>query len=477
MNTFLTDLVTLNKVILANAERQFSGGENLNRDGLNRRSASRLRALPDNLVAAVDTEVVSGDTRYKITTGDEGTRWVMTLEFGLNKAIETMPYVVLSYTTFGDEDEMVFDSVRELPLSHYRAELTLNSLGQRDALLRALSDYNSQTTLVVAVKSQEGLLNTITDPKVFYFAENYYPYIYQGILPPPPKMQLQLLSLAFGTNWYNYYQDYVRKNYLYYLPDNFALATNPDDNDKPMISISFSAEPGATSPKQVNVTFDYFLVPIVNQQRIASASEQFKEPNGQLAPLLSASTLKLQMTLPGGRREQPDALIDLQSGIIDSFTLPSTQFGQVWDALFNTAPQSLLLKGYLEVGLEGFNPEHIPARLALDSRYKDKVRDFIHQSGPVEITKTLEFTSLPAAWDPSGPRPIQRMLVSISGQTVDLDKEHPSHSVEVKVSVLDQILNPNDKLIYHYDLQIFYVNGTRETRKDQQSTFEIIYVP
>ena len=51
------------------------------------------------------------------------------------------------------------------------------------------------------------------------------------------------------------------------------------------------------------------------------------------------------------------------------------------------------------------------------------------------------------------------MLVSIDNQTIELDKEHPVQSVNVKISVLELILHPDKKLVYHYDLQIIYVDG------------------
>ncbi|MFS7164229.1 hypothetical protein [Serratia proteamaculans] len=58
-----------------------------------------------------------------------------------------------------------------------------------------------------------------------------------------------------------------------------------------------------------------------------------------------------------------------------------------------------------------------------------------------------------------------------------MTKEHPSHDVTVKVSALDLILNPDKKLVYHYDLQVFYVDGGMTPDYDKTSSFEIIYVP
>ncbi|WJV64579.1 hypothetical protein PCO87_11485 [Pectobacteriaceae bacterium C52] len=475
MNTFLTNLVTLNKVILANAKQQFPTSPTLLRS-----KKAAMTARSNDLVAEVCTEVVSGETRYQIATSTTGTSWTMTLNFMLDQHVAQIPYVVLSFTTLGSVDEMIFDKVQLTTVdNHYLAQLNLTQLDQRDALLRALSDYDAQTTLVVAIVTDHGISNTITIPKIFYFAENYYPYIYQGIEPPQPRLQLILTPMEFNEVWYNYYQDYVRKNYLYYLPDTFLLATDIDDADKPMISISFYAPEHATSLSDVQVTFDYFLSPKVNQARITSATQQFTqmEKNGKLVPFANAETLTLQLSLPAGKTEEKNALINLQSGIVDSFTLPSQQFALIWDALFDHSAQNLLLKGYLEVQLLGFNPENIPVMLSLNEKYRDKVRDFIKQSAPVEINKTLEFRSDSGAYDPAGPRPIKRILVNIDNQTIELNKDHPSHTVEVKISALELILNPSEKIVYRYDLQIYYVDGGMIPINNKESYFEIIYVP
>lgn len=473
MNIFLNDLVTLNQIILLNAREQFPDVEGKQ---LRYRAAAPRRE--DDLTAEVCTEIVSGETRYQIATSTDGNSWRMQLDFALNHSIPQIPYVVLSYTRFGSVEEMIFDQVLLTPQENrYQARLDLYKLEQRDALLQALSDYDAQTTLVVAVKTEHGLTNTVTDPKVFYFAENYYPYIYQGIVPPPPRLQLILTPLQYQQLWYNYYQDYVRKNYLYYLPDTFLLGTDTDG--KPMLSISFSAGEHATSLGDVKVTFDYFLLPKVNQGRIADATAQFShmQPDARLAPFANADSLVLQLALPEGKTEEKNALINLQSGIVDSFTLPAQQFALIWDALFDRSPQNLLLKGYLAVQFIGFNPDNLPVILALDAQYQSKVRDFIKQTAPVDIYKTIEFRSDGGAYDPSGPRPIKRILVNIDNQTVELNREHPNHDVTVKISALDLILNPDKKLIYHYDLQVFYVDGGMTPYYDKTSSFEIIYVP
>ncbi|MCL6333397.1 hypothetical protein EXT66_06115 [Pectobacterium carotovorum subsp. carotovorum] len=473
MNIFLNDLVTLNKIILENAQQQFN--ENVN---LTRKLRTSLASLPSELTAQVSTENVSGEIRYQIETITDGISWTMVLSFDLNKNVPEMPYVVLNFNQFGKFNEMIFQDVAQKAEKQYQAQLKLTRLEQRDALLRALSNYDAQTTLVISIKSDTGMLNTITEPEIFYFAENYYPYIYRGIAPPKPRLELILTPIRYDKNWYNYYQDNIHKNYLYYLPDEFILASNSFDKNKPMLSITFSAPEGATEAAQFNVTFDYFLLPKVTKERISDAETTFiqSQPQGKLIPFSSAHSLKLQLSLPAGKTEETNAIINLQSGIIDSFTLPSAQFAKIWDALFTTQ-QHLLLNGELEVQQEGFNPDNIPVRLRMPIEYKNNPLPFIDQSTPVEIVKTLEFISSSGAYDPSGPKPIAQILISISNQTIALNSDHPTKTVNVKVSALQLILNPQEKLIYHYDVQIHYKDGAKKDLKDLTSTFDIIYVP
>ncbi|MBN3194640.1 hypothetical protein [Pectobacterium versatile] len=474
MNIFLNDLVALNKIILENAQQQFH--ENVN---LTRKLRTSLRSLPDALTAQVSTENVSGETRYKIETITDGTSWTMLMSFELNKNVQEMPYVVLNFNQFGKFSEMIFQDVTLKAGQQYQAQLKLTRLEQRDALLRALSNYDAQTTLVIAIKSDTGMLNTITDPKIFYFAESYYPYIYRGIAPPKPRLELILTPIEYDNRWYNYYQDNIRKNYLYYLPDMFKLACNSNEKNKPMLSITFSAPEGATDTTQFNVTFDYFLLPKVTRQRINDAENTFiqSQPQGKLIPFPSAHSLKLRLSLPVGKTEETNAIIDLQSGIIDSFTLPSAQFAKIWDALFDTTQQHLLLNGKLEVKQEGFSPDNIPVRLRMPPEYKENPLLFIDQSTPVEIVKTLEFISNKGAYDPNGPKPIEQILIIINNQMITLNSTIPIKTVNVKMSALQLILNPKEKLIYDYDVQIHYKDGTRKDLKNLTSTFETIYVP
>lgn len=470
MNIFLNNLVSLNQIILHNASQQFPEVSG---------SRMRYRAAPamqeDDLLAAVCTEIVSGETRYQIETNSDGTSWTLALWFTLSQPVPSIPWVVLSFSTLDNPEELQFDQVMQTETPNcYWAKLHLDKLEQRDALLRALSDLNSQTTLVVAITTDHSITNTITDPKTFFFPKDYYAYIYRGLLPPPPRWELLPKLLEYQHVWYNYYQDYNLKNYLYYLPNTFEPGT--DASGKPMLSYSFSAPEDATSLDQVRVTFDYFLLPKVIPGRIANALEQFlkEQPDGRLIPFASADTLTLELELPAGKTEEKNAIINLQSGVADSFTLPAAQFVTIWDALFSGG---LLLRGELVVQFTGLPPDRLPVKITLDSQYKSKPLDFLTQTTPVYITTTLTFKSSPGTYSASGPRPVASMLVSIDGQTIELDEANPTRDVKVKTSVIERFIDPNWQPTYEYSLEIHYVDGGKVNRDHLKTQFEIIYVP
>ena len=235
MNVFLNNLVTLNQIILHNASQQFpeaSGSQMLYR--------AAPAVLEDELLAEVCTEIVSGETRYRIETSGDQKSWTMELWFSLSQPVSSIPWVVLSFSTLDNPEEMKFNQVMQTETQNrYRAKLDLNKLEQRDALLRALSDLNSQTTLVVAITTDHSITNTITDPKTFFFPRDYYPYIYRGLLPPPPRWELRTMPFEYQNVWYNYYQDVYFKSNLYYLPNTFEAGK--DSRGKPMLAFYFSA--------------------------------------------------------------------------------------------------------------------------------------------------------------------------------------------------------------------------------------------
>ncbi|PXW46351.1 hypothetical protein DET57_10521 [Klebsiella oxytoca] len=476
MNIFLTDLVTLNKVILANAKKQFYTTPEHPVNFL-----ATANALPDNLTASICTETVSGQLRYCIVTETDGISWTLNLYFTLDQPIDSIPYVVLNFSTRGKNYEMIFSSVTQVPGNHqYKARLKLTNLEQRDALLQALSVYESHTTLVVAIKSSAGIRNTITNPQTFLFPENIYPYIYKGILPPSLGQSLQIIPIPYKNINCNYYQDYIRKDDLYYLPDTFELATY---EDKPLLSIAFTADEQATSVEQIRVTFSYYLLPVVDQERITNATAKFKEiqPQGKLLPSANARKLKLMLSVPtpDGMIElkEKQALINLQSGIADAFTIPGSQFAKIWDALFKTSPNSLLLKGYLTVSFPGFNNEKIPVKLLMNKKHKENIKDFVDEDSVVNIRKKITFITENDIYSSDFPKPIKRIQIKIQDTSLTLDKNNLQKTVSVYISALTQILSPTEIQNYRYDMVIYYLDGSRHEYPQQTSEFEDIYLP
>lgn len=482
-NEILNNTVILNESIVANAKQQFlnDGNEQAvvqNNAYSNQHIDAVLSAAP--LTAKIATQVISGQIQYQIATTSSSEGWDLSLVFDLDKSESAIPYVVLSFSALGETQELVFQQVSKTSVTNqYKAILTLTTLGQRDALLNALSDIQSNTTLAIAYRTDSSLVNTITDPQTFLFAPKLYPYIYNGILPPPPSLSLKKLPIEFNNIWYNYYQNINNSAYLFYLPDSFKLAMNPDNS--PMLSMCFEATENATSLNDVNVTFNYLVVPKVNKARISQAAQVFQktQDNGQLIPLSNFESASLSLSLPSGKNLEKNALIDLQSGIVDSFTIPSADFAEIWDALFDTSPQNILLKGNLSISLQGFNPDKIPVSLNLPEQYKDHARQLIKQPSTVSIKKKITFTSSLTSYTQKNENGalITSILVNAGGQTIELNQTTLSKEVDINVSVLELILAPDQDIYYHYDLQIFYSDNTHRTLSNLSSTFEIIHVP
>jgi hypothetical protein len=217
-------------------------------------------------------------------------------------------------------------------------------------------------------------------------------------------------------------------------------------------------------------------VPKVIPGRIANALEQFlkEQSGGRLIPFASADALLLTLELPGGKAEEKNAIINLQSGIADSFTLPARDFVTIWDALFSAG---LLLRGELAVQFNGLPPDRLQVRIDLDRQYQSRPFDFLTQPAPVNIITTLTFKSSPGTWNPSGPRPVASILINISGQTFELNEASPTREVKVKTPVIERIIDPNWQPTYEYNMEIHYVDGGKINRDHQTTHFEIIYVP
>ena len=63
----------------------------------------------------------------------------MTVDFALSRAVQQVPYVVLTFSTFGKIEEMIFEQVLlDVPPTRYRAQLDLDRLEQRDAAASAV---------------------------------------------------------------------------------------------------------------------------------------------------------------------------------------------------------------------------------------------------------------------------------------------------------------------------------------------------
>jgi hypothetical protein len=231
------------------------------------------------------------------------------------------------------------------------------------------------------------VLDQAVEPKPFEFSPELHKYIFSGIVPGSGEnLQLTRYQVPWGDGRsHTYYQDAARPGLFYYLPDSFKIARRADGVHEPLMSVSFGQ---ATSAEDLKATFSFVAVPYVDPKRLLDAADKLKASAGedlpkgvgglQFEPLLSApGKTHFSLSYPGcdtskGPFEPRDkAMVDLRSGVHDSFTMSLTQFQSLYDALFSSA--SLLLTGKVDVELGSDSGEEIP----FSARMDDLCGDFL----------------------------------------------------------------------------------------------------
>ncbi|MEL6639333.1 MAG: hypothetical protein AAFW73_21750 [Bacteroidota bacterium] len=471
-NKFLSDLVSLNRVILENVDRQTP---TVAMQRMARTAATiNLEVAPkEPIEAAINEEYTTDTLRYSIITSNEPGSWTMEVIFNVNQVLERTPYVSMEFNPDYGISEFRFNPVSSTATSpqQYKALLHITSLEERDALLRALSDLNSGTTFVITEQTPTGITNVITSPKRFYFPPDLYPYIFQGILPPPTKQNYVLVRYAYEGLTYNYYQDTLRRKELFFLPDRYVMGKDPS-TQMPTLALKVRDRDG-----ELEVAFQMVLVAETNPQRILSAEETFRkeQADGELLRLNTADRTRFLLELPPGKTEIEDARIVLQSSIVASFVVPFEELNQLWDALFDRSPLNVLMKGEVKAELEGFNPEFVPVRVSLPEEYVNEPSQFIDIDPEATTSRKVTFISNGNVYD-NPIKPAESILILIGGDTIRLTKEESEKTVEVKVPIIDIVLGNPDEVTYRYKVQTRYQDGS-VAEADKQSQLSIIYVP
>ncbi|MEN8443556.1 MAG: hypothetical protein ABG776_00930, partial [Cyanobacteria bacterium J06555_13] len=109
-------------------------------------------------------------------------------------------------------------------------------------------------------------------PQPFVFPQTLYPYVYQGITASPGQtLEPRRWTFKWQDRDYSYYQDPVRADIIYYLPDAFKLVRRPESPHYPMVSIYFI--PAAKPEEDTRVTIEYWAFPSVKNERLNAAAQ------------------------------------------------------------------------------------------------------------------------------------------------------------------------------------------------------------
>ncbi|MDI5906427.1 MULTISPECIES: hypothetical protein [Streptomyces] len=293
--------------------------------------------------------------------------------------------------------------VQEIPFSSVQfgdsefvliARCPLTTPAQRQQLLAALSSPESETTVLVkcgvtvgvptgevcedgspGFREQRLVLDSVATPEPLVLSDEQRIRMGGGrggglgaVLP------MERTRLFHGDRSHSYWQDPVRPEHYYYLPDRFLLARLPDSGHRPALKVRAVS---ASNEADVRFTMEFSAQPVVEQGRLKEAVPKLEEQaraKGTTAPLqlemLSEAQPVLRLALPQDGEpstsltEREGALIDLERGVTHAETLKLEDFRLVYEALFGASLS--LLRGEVRIGAGGGPPEDIPLELRLD---------------------------------------------------------------------------------------------------------------
>lgn len=291
-----------------------------------------------------------------------------------------------------------------------------------------------------------------------------------GVPSLPGYIQWQL-------NWngraYNYYQDNQERTRVFYLPDSFEFARGPSGS--PTISLlQFSVPKEASLEADINATFRYFGNPVVDVARIENAGEILRGKTGtavQMSNIEDGHTIRKTFVqyLPnaqassesGNLLPQPNASIDLVKGLRNELQLNLLQFRALWAAIFSSAPEKNLFRGWVDIELSGGRYQD---RIEFNGRMPaEKPASFLDDILDISATSTYpkEFTfkTFPLVF--GAPLNVLEINLTFSGnEHLTLDNEHMKRKISLARPIRDLILGNQAPDHYPYQMQVVYNDGT-----------------
>ncbi len=290
-------------------------------------------------------------------------------------------------------------------------------------------------------------------------------------MPAPPLPGYVQWQVNWENRAYNYYQDNQDRTRIFYSPESFEFAKGPAGS--PTVSLlSFSLPDGPDTVDKTRAAFRLYGRPVVNFDRIQHATLALKDKIGaapQMVSLQDAHHVKTAFTqyLPNARAsdsapvEQANASIDLSEGLRNELALSFAQFRALWAAIFSTAPENPLFRGWVDVELLGGK---FKERIDFNGRLpKDLEQSFFDDilDTSVENTYPATFTikTVKKVFD-GDPAVVDITLTFAGGKTATLTEDQLVAQVVVERSIADIVIGKQSPDEYPYRMSVVRDDGT-----------------
>jgi hypothetical protein len=301
---------------------------------------------------------------------------------------------------------------------------------------------------------------------------------YSERISAPPLPGYIQWQVNWGDRAFNYYQDNQERNRVFYLPDKFHLAKGP--TNAPTVSLlQFTLPAGESSVEKTRATFRVYGEPVVQFARIEDAKRVLATKIGLVPTMVSiqdahrvGKTFTQSLPNAAGTGSNPSlqnsATVDFVAGVRNELDLNFQQFLAVWAAIFSTAAENPIFRGWIDVQL-------------LDGKYTDRIDfdgripkeqekvyfdDILDTSREIIYSTSLMVSTLNQIFKA---QPADKQVVALEltfGSKVIALSESPTKdsvvkgSVVIERSIRDIVLGGQTAAAYDYSMRVVRANGT-----------------
>jgi hypothetical protein len=295
--------------------------------------------------------------------------------------------------------------------------------------------------------------------------------VYKAQVAAPPLPGYVQWQVNWANRAYNYYQDNQDRTRIFFLPDSFEFAKGPAG--APTVSLlQFTLPEGQVTVERTRATFRVYGRPVVNFDRIQNAAQSLKGKIGgvpQMVSLQDAHHAKTTFTqyLPNAQGTasdpavQKDASIDLSSGLRNELKLNFPQFRALWAAIFSTAPENPLFRGWVDVELsDGKYKDRIDFNGRLPKEQETPFFDDILDTS-VESTYPAQFSAKATPKVFQGDAEVVAIELSFAGgATITLTDEQREAQIKVERSIRDIVIGKQSPDEYPYKMRVVREGST-----------------